>query len=377
MKKFVFLLVVSLTVLFSCKKKEFPQSIKEDPVFYMKAEIDGEQVEWKAGENEYYMYSGFYQDTNNLYHFSAELKKKVCSSASCPNSVVIEISDDKPSVPQGTSNIALSINPGTYNYEPPVVVTPSVVGYAVTFRSEVKNSSPQGYSWNFGDGHYSDKAHPTHTFMVGGVYNTCVSVTDASGVHTLCNKIKVTTNPGVCQTIILIAGVNYNTIMFSQYSLGTPPFSYKWNFGDGNYSTDANPLHTYSLDGLYLVNLKVKDANNDSASFNYYINTQFSEKAAPNFSVTAVDPVYQQVLHSIFSKVQVRYTDANGMVYSSRLMNQPNESEFVIESVNDYETNSKGQKTKKLKVKFNCTVYNGNLSKKIKNAEAIIAVAYK
>ncbi|WP_073001627.1 S8 family serine peptidase [Mariniphaga anaerophila] len=38
--------------------------------------------------------------------------------------------------------------------------------------------------------------------------------------------------------------------------------SWSWNFGDGNYSTDKNPTHTYSLPGSYQVALTVTDDDN-------------------------------------------------------------------------------------------------------------------
>jgi len=376
MKKLHLIILLVPIVFFSCKKKEFPEPIKEEPVFFMKASIDGQPLEFTAGENDYYMYSGFYQDSSLVYHFTSELKNKNCSNAVCPGSIKISMSDDKASHAGGSSNISNSIKPGNYAFETPAVVTPSLIGYAVSFRSEI-NTTPYGYSWSFGDGYTSTQANPTHTFLLGGVYNTCVSITDSTSTTGICNKIKVTTDPGTCQTIILIGGVTMNTIAFSQYTGGLAPFTYKWNFGDGNYSTQASPVHTYSLSGLYLVNLSVKDAKNDSASFNYYINTQFSNQAAPNFSVTNIQPVYEQVAYSIFSKANITYTDANGKVYSSRTQNQQNESYFKIESVRDYNDNAQGEKTKKLKIKVSCKLFNGNTSVNLVIEDATIAIAYK
>ena len=34
-----------------------------------------------------------------------------------------------------------------------------------------------------------------------------------------------------------------------------------WNFGDGTYSTEMDPTHTYSVAGNYSVNLTVSNAN--------------------------------------------------------------------------------------------------------------------
>ncbi len=42
--------------------------------------------------------------------------------------------------------------------------------------------------------------------------------------------------------------------------------SWNWSFGDGNYSTDQNPNHTYEYAGLYDVTLTIEDSNNLTAN---------------------------------------------------------------------------------------------------------------
>ncbi|PWR70895.1 right-handed parallel beta-helix repeat-containing protein [Methanospirillum lacunae] len=45
------------------------------------------------------------------------------------------------------------------------------------------------------------------------------------------------------------------TVAFTNQSLGSPT-SYFWNFGDGDISTDRDPVHTYTTPGVYSVSLK-------------------------------------------------------------------------------------------------------------------------
>jgi PKD repeat protein len=47
---------------------------------------------------------------------------------------------------------------------------------------------------------------------------------------------------------------------------GTPPYKYKWDFGDGQKGTDANPAlaHTYDKPGTYMVEVTIDDAGGDS-----------------------------------------------------------------------------------------------------------------
>jgi hypothetical protein len=47
---------------------------------------------------------------------------------------------------------------------------------------------------------------------------------------------------------------------------GFSPYSYEWNFGDGDTSTDANPSHTYHSGGTFTVTLKVTDDKGNTVS---------------------------------------------------------------------------------------------------------------
>jgi len=54
---------------------------------------------------------------------------------------------------------------------------------------------------------------------------------------------------------------------------GYPPYSYEWDFGDGDISTDEAPTHAYRVDGSYAVSLKVTDdrGNTDTRTRDDYI----------------------------------------------------------------------------------------------------------
>ncbi len=53
---------------------------------------------------------------------------------------------------------------------------------------------------------------------------------------------------------------------------GTPPYSYKWDFGDGTpASTDANPAHVYQKEGEFTVTLSVTDSKGIKGSEEYDI----------------------------------------------------------------------------------------------------------
>ena len=52
----------------------------------------------------------------------------------------------------------------------------------------------QGWSWNFGDGNYSNQQSPTHTYSTAGVFNVTLIVSDINGC-TGSTTTQITVNP--------------------------------------------------------------------------------------------------------------------------------------------------------------------------------------
>lgn len=386
MKKLLIIVCTFVLVISSCKKKEFPQNITEEPAFYISANIDGTPVSLKAGAFGYYMYSSYVQDTNGMYTFVAEVKPANCGSV-CPNSLKIELNDNKMSPLGGASNINNSIKISDYQFANTATVTPTLIGYEAKFTSIYnKTTANTTYVWNFDDpGSVSFEANPTHTYNTAGIKNVNlgISETGSSPLIHIENPIKITASNLAVKTRILTPLVNGNTITFSNTTSGgsgTPVvYSYKWNFGDNSpISTLTNPSHTYSVSGMYKVNLKVKDSANDSTEYNFNINTANSYSPATNFSVIT-KPIYFTTATNLLSKVQITYVDGSGKVYSSNLQSQVGAGNtFNITSVEEYKANENGQATKKLKIKFDCKLYNGTSNfVTLTNGEAVIAVSYK
>ena len=58
---------------------------------------------------------------------------------------------------------------------------------------------------------------------------------------------------------------NWFTLEFMDASMGNPT-NWSWEFGDGNTSSEQNPVHTYSEFGEYLVTLTIWDDSSDCES---------------------------------------------------------------------------------------------------------------
>jgi len=147
---------------------------------------------------------------------------------------------------------------------------------SVLFTDESVSSKSMivGWNWEFAPGVFSTLQNPVHVF---GDTDTCYNV-----------KLVVTTANGCTNTLIkrvcIPSGINV-TINYSQSCVGEttwfmPTFvqpaastitSYKWNFGDPatgfyNESSLANPQHTFSKAGTFIVSLQATDMNNCSST---------------------------------------------------------------------------------------------------------------
>ncbi|MFH1120485.1 MAG: PKD domain-containing protein [Bacteroidota bacterium] len=63
----------------------------------------------------------------------------------------------------------------------------------------------------------------------------------------------------------VISTTNFLEVTFTNYSQNAT--TYEWNFGDGQTSVEANPVHTYTAPGNYTVVLTAKNSANASATF--------------------------------------------------------------------------------------------------------------
>lgn len=118
------------------------------------------------------------------------------------------------------------------------------------------------YRWNFGDQTPMDTAaNPSHTYTVGGFYNTCLTIFAKNGVqNTACKMIKIA--PDVQRSCLAdfifdIDSVT-RTVNFTDKSTGGIDKWY-WDFGDTHTSALSNPSNAYAAKGYYNVKFFVKN----------------------------------------------------------------------------------------------------------------------
>ena len=138
-------------------------------------------------------------------------------------------------------------------------VTEGAYDLTVEF-TDASTGEVDSWQWDFGDGNGSIEANPIHTYTAAGVYTVTLTVTGPSGEDTMTcvDCITVTTPAPVAAFSHDPDSGTYDlTVNFTDLSSG-PIDSWLWDFGDGNTSTDQNPTHLYTEEGLYSVTLLVE-----------------------------------------------------------------------------------------------------------------------
>ncbi|MEI6455484.1 MAG: PKD domain-containing protein [bacterium] len=121
--------------------------------------------------------------------------------------------------------------------------------------------------WSFGDGTFSDEQNPSHLFPSPGLYTVCLTISnpDPSSYcwDNYCDTIYINIiHDCEARFSMLLDSLNEepNTFLFTDQSAGNPN-SWLWLFGDGDLSTDQNPVHRYMTPGDYRVCLLIAETD--------------------------------------------------------------------------------------------------------------------
>jgi gliding motility-associated-like protein len=168
--------------------------------------------------------------------------------------------------------------------------TDACIGNQICFTTSATNTG-NTYSWNFGDpasgvNNTSTLVNPCHVYNANGNYTVSLLETTING----CDSSLTKTNYITISKPVANFGTKGKTIssclplivnfVDSSHSNIT---SWKWNFGDGNTSTDQNPSHMYSLPGIYTVTLIVTNAGGCSDTL---VKTNYVVTTSPNGTFT-------------------------------------------------------------------------------------------
>lgn len=154
-----------------------------------------------------------------------------------------------------------------------------------------KDSTPGAikWDWKFNDyynGPTSTLQAPSYTYTSDGTYWVSLAVTNIHGCSSAITKYVTITRPWVnISTKDQTDSCGYTKMQVFAYASSDTISTYKWNFGDGTTSTEAEPIREFTKPGTYNVTLEYTLKNgckgiSSPMSFTVY------KKPKPDFSVS-------------------------------------------------------------------------------------------
>lgn len=123
--------------------------------------------------------------------------------------------------------------------------------------------------WDFGDGSVSNMANPSYSYKNDGKFDITIAVEDTNGCKSSekgREYISVYGSPMISFFGDSLAKCNAPALVkFKSVCNGFSPFSYNWDFGDGQTSTLPNIEHSFYNNGNYNVSFKVIDSRGCSS----------------------------------------------------------------------------------------------------------------
>ncbi len=125
----------------------------------------------------------------------------------------------------------------------------------VTFN-DASTNNPLNWYWDFNDGFSSTEQNPVHNFTENGDYLVCLTAGNNEGENTSCQTIVIVNN--INTPIADFNFVGDPVVSFNDLSANTPD-NWFWDFGDGITTTEQNPTHHFTENGIYNVCLTAEN----------------------------------------------------------------------------------------------------------------------
>jgi len=130
--------------------------------------------------------------------------------------------------------------------------TTPTVGDEVSFTNTSTEAS--SYQWEFGDGHTSTDENPKHTYTTEGSFQVELTAKNDAGSSSASTTITASyPDPVAGFTMDKNLAEPGELITFTNTS--EHAVSYSWDFGDNATSASIDPVHIYSIEGTFTVQL--------------------------------------------------------------------------------------------------------------------------
>ncbi|MBK8846347.1 MAG: hypothetical protein IPO27_07135 [Bacteroidetes bacterium] len=366
--------ILIFTIVFiaaSCKKEKIDATIEiGDPVFYIEGTIKGQPFKYTAGNDNYYMNTGFVADNNNVLWLSGTFGKEDCNG--CNNSLKIELSDYKNRNGGLIDDIGTVLQAGNLQYFD--ITTQPFFRYSFAVDSILKLIPNYTFIWKEGGVQLASGKQTNIDFTVGSTKDiTLETVNNLNGcVSTVSNVIN--SDSLMCEGLFDYSFLDSNKVKFN-FKGQTNNTQYFWYINNFTAGTNASMTTTLSMDSLYNVYLETVNTNTACT-------TQFNKQLVignGTMCFAGYNYTRQYFKDDLFSKIKLTYTNETGTTYVSYNTKQPATSFFKLIKSDEYENNKKGEATMKIEANIKSWLYNmqnSNDSIEIVSNECVFGIAY-
>ncbi len=171
--------------------------------------------------------------------------------------------------------------------------------------TDLSTGFPDTWSWDFGDGATSGAQNPVHPYPEPGTYEVCLIISHSDTVYSCADTI--------CKTVLIPDSVNceaaftweaseMNPLELNFIDLSSGNITdWEWDFGDGTVSYQQNPVHSFPEPAIYLVCLKVFNADSLGYCFHFICESiDLSDPVNCEADFTAVADSSSQVVNRFF-----------------------------------------------------------------------------
>ena len=382
MNKYKWLGVFVIGTIFvqSCQTVDFPEPTNQgqaEPQFLFEGNVNGESINWIAGNENYFMETMTSKDNNGVYNFIGHLKEKGCSGT-CPKSLKFIIKDAGPAVSTSNVNINEVLRNGALNLTSDEIQD----SLAIKIKSKLPESFEHVLILN--DKQFEDLAAEGQ-YVVGPIKDDFEVILRGEHKRGIMNyqltqplvlgqdrqkrlRAQLKVNGRKIKILLNILPANDRTKI-------------TWFIGEnGEILADGNMLELETVP-MGRVQAKVQFDNGQFASFIVIFKESFSASDIQNEAFEfQLDYEPVKVEHKNpkqLKTIEIQYFDAIGNLFSSLNAKQGQDQYFKIQEVEEFLTNAMDQKTRKISFEMNVLVKDDKLEELLIDGSGTFAVAYQ
>lgn len=342
-------------LMLGCDPIDVPDPKDEGPVFWANLKIDGIDFNPAAGVNDYILepeYRQFYQPIITL---RSKLYQKGCTSG-CAPSINVDLNIDV------VLDISKALELGGRSYFFRYDQDSSIV----TFKSK-RDEKPTTVIWTIDDEKpLRNLLSLERTLASDRDYKIKLEEQERSCKSWQTQTVNVRT--GGCRSVIVRKGRKLGV-----RSNGKPPLKYVWHDG----STDSLfVFDSVSIDRVLDAGVTVTDAEGCKSSVAIGFVPGVASDADCRSDFTSKSSPLEVYDTPPSKTASITIDDGEGRRYVSHVFDQRQDARFEILEVSDFEKTDRGEKTKKVKVRISCILFNMDDYNDVKKVEGEMVLAF-